>query len=269
MSALFTQTARPAKSSRGPIHSYPTRNYDYYPTYPGPSASELKCLPPQLPVLTSYKDIQRMVDRALSSGDRLVVSVDRVHCGVSINRANSLPPRVTHSERQHFILNSLDELQRLASSAQPMAARPDVQQNGMWIVPEQDVHSVAFTALQTLDEMLRCAATLAGAHALTDGETAVIERIGYFLRSEHEDVAYSTALVVSALCRHASPVIDASLRLSPVLMESLQLVASPEHGAPERTHRQVVAALDLLGRTTARRPVSLSLIHISEPTRPY
>ena len=34
--------------------------------------------------------------------------------------------------------------------------------------------------------MLRCAATVSGAEALTDGETGVISRLAYFLKSEHE-----------------------------------------------------------------------------------
>eukprot|EP00658_Telonema_sp_P-2_P060525 TRINITY_DN49421_c0_g1_i1.p1 TRINITY_DN49421_c0_g1~~TRINITY_DN49421_c0_g1_i1.p1 ORF type:complete len:306 (-),score=50.04 TRINITY_DN49421_c0_g1_i1:261-1178(-) len=243
--------------SRGPVHSYPTRNYSYFMGSPAPLPScELRALPDQMPVLSSYLEIDKLVRRTRTSGDRLMACVDTVRSGVSIHRTHALPPRLTRDERQYVILNSVTELERLASQARPLAARPDVSQNGIWIVPVEDVHSVEFSALETLDEMLRCASSLGGARALTDGETLVLDRISYFLRSDHEEVSYRTVLVLCALCRHRCPAVDATLRLHPDLMASLELLAAPEHASPERIHRLVVQVLRHLGTTTAGSPAT-------------
>jgi len=244
------------RHSRGPVHSYPATNRNA-PTH----ALNLATMPRQLPVQTGYLDIQKLVTLAFNNGESVVACMDPVHGGIMISPSNDLPPRMTFGS-QHPILNSLEELGRLARTARPLAARPDVRQNGMWIVPIGDAQSVEASTLSTLDEMLRCANTYPGAMALADGETAVLERLSYFLQSEHTEVSFRASQVIFALCNHANPAVDTALRCTYSLMDALERVAAPQNDAPDCSRQLVLKVLAALRATCAPVPQALEDINV-------
>lgn len=180
-------------------------------------------------------------------------TLDSARKGIWIQRTTSTQAHSLPNEPVFHVLNTLHNLDVVADSGRPLCARPDSAQNGIWIVPLDDVTPLERTALRTLEEMQLLASGEAGASVLVDGDTAVLHRLVYFLRSDCDEVVYRAVAVCSTMCCHGNPRVEDALRLQPGLVHALHVAGSPEEATPERTKTLAREVLVCLGATHPSR----------------
>jgi len=202
-----------------------------------------------MPVLDTLAELQRTVTRAVRGGGHLTATMDKSRSGVWIRRSASIEAHTSPTEPKFRILNTLENVGFLTDSAQPLCIRPDAAQDGVWVVPFDDVTPVEGTALRTLEEMQHMAAGLSGAQVLVDGDTAVLKRLAYFMRNQSEEVQYRAIAVCTTMCSHGSRRIEDALKLEPGLVHTLHAAAAPEVSNSERVRSLATDLLVCLGAT--------------------